>query len=774
MRRPVCLIAASFAAGIFFGFHMEMKNFIFLALACLAPVLPVMKISGYEILKKTLCLILIFFLSGGACFFIQFYKKDGITPLAGTYTTIEGMVCSVQKKDDEHYRMTVKSEGTKVLVNIYGDFEAAGVTEKLGDLAGRHVSVSGMPELASERRNPHMFDYRLYLRAKGVNAVMDVKPFDVELSGGKVDIFVNTVSNIRHDFTGRAAEVMEPAGTGILLGMLFGDKNSMDDDIYEMFQKNGTAHILAVSGIHVGIIYLVLSKLIRAGRNPFLNILLLLLLFLYAALASFAPSVLRAGGMIALHIVAKIFCLRYDMMCAGAGMAFIMMFFNPLVIFDMGFQLSFLAIFILAAAVPAVLKVHNNNITAVFALQGGLAPITAYMFNYFSLAAFFINIPVVFLAGVIVPFGLFLVPLSYVSAPLFSICAGVTDGLCMIMYKMNEFTYAKGGFFWNVVSPPLAALFIFYGLLFFCCSETAWLLWKRKKRKITLMAGATIILISVLAAVPFQDGFNKAQLIFVDVGQGDCLHIKTPGGKNILIDGGGSMNYDVGKKILKPYLLKNGVSKVDMIFVSHRHLDHYGGIVSLANSFNVGKLALYEANNAIEDEILAETGLDREQIVYLTQGQSITLDRDVCIEVLYPGRKTAEEYRLLAAEGADENYISLIMKVKYLGFSVLMTGDINFEGESRLIEAAGEGRLKSDVLKVAHHGSKYSSSEEFLAAVSPTAAVFQVGKNGFGHPTPEVLEKCGNIGADIYRNDEQGAIAVFLKKSDPLIRTAID
>jgi len=259
------------------------------------------------------------------------------------------------------------------------------------------------------------------------------------------------------------------------------------------------------------------------------------------------------------------------------------------------------------------------------------------------------------------------------------------------------------------------------------------------------------------------------------VGQGDCLHVKTPSGKNILIDGGGSRNYDVGKKILKPYLLKNGVSKIDIAFVSHRHLDHYGGIVSLVNDFNVGKLCFYEANSAIEQEILKETGLRKDQVVYLSKGQSIILDEGVFIEILYPEKKTAEEYERLTAFDADENDISLIMKVRYSGFSVLMTGDINFEGERRLMEA-NEGKrnaLKSDLLKIAHHGSKYGSSEEFLAAVSPDITVFQVGKNSFGHPTAEVIEKCNNINADIYRNDEHGAIGVFLKKGKPVVEKFI-
>jgi competence protein ComEC len=242
-----------------------------------------------------------------------------------------------------------------------------------------------------------------------------------------------------------------------------------------------------------------------------------------------------------------------------------------------------------------------------------------------------------------------------------------------------------------------------------------------------------------------------------------------------LIDGGGSRDYDVGKKILMPYLLKNGVKKIDVAFVSHRHLDHYGGLVSLAKNFNIEKLCFYDGNKAIEQEIIRETGLKKEQIIYLVKGQAIKITDDIFIEALYPEKKTEEEYEWLTGEEADENEISLILKVYYQGVSVLMTGDLGINGERSLIEACAESdnALKSDILKISHHGSKYSSSNEFLAAVEPKYAVIQVGKNGFGHPTGEVLEKCAEIGAKIYRNDNHGAIGVLIKNGMVSVKTVL-
>ncbi|MCL2437210.1 MAG: MBL fold metallo-hydrolase, partial [Clostridiales bacterium] len=292
-----------------------------------------------------------------------------------------------------------------------------------------------------------------------------------------------------------------------------------------------------------------------------------------------------------------------------------------------------------------------------------------------------------------------------------------------------------------------------------------------------VLSAVLVVVLVLVGTAPVHDDFHKAQIIFVDVGQGDCIHIRTSGGKNILIDGGGSRNFDVGRRVLMPYLLKNGVRRIDLAIVSHMHLDHYGGIFSLANHFQIDQIGFYEANKIIEDEIVSQTGLQREQIVYFTKGQKIMIDQGVWIEVLYPPQKSVEEYRFLKGGGANENDLSLILKVYYYGVSTLLMGDMTFEGERSLLSKYqdDDGRLNSDILKIGHHGSRFSTSDELLAAVRPDFAVFQVGRNGFGHPTREVLEKVDGINAAIYRNDKHGAIGVFIRRGEenPTIRTII-
>ena len=744
-----------------------------------------------------------FFLFGFICLAIHIKSEEPKLALVDSHITVEGTVLEVQKRDDEKYRLVVRiseNDGnSKILVNVFGDIEALDFFDMkmqsardsriigdrrnatFADLAGRTVQVYGNVELPTQRRNPKTFDYRLYLRTRGIHTVMNVTQHDITIIGdahgsGDAKVLINTLSNLRHNFINDVINSMSTHNAGILIGMLFGDKTLLDDETYETFQKNGVAHILAVSGLHIGALYIFLSKLLNARRNVFLNIIILGFLFTYVALSAFAPSALRAGGMITLHIASKFMNRRYDMLCAGAGIAFVMMFVNPLIIFDMGFQLSFLAIFIISIVIPAVKRFCKSDVLAIVVLQGSLAPIIAYLFNYFSIAAFFLNAPIILIAGLIIPIGIILIPLSYISLPLFSVGVGIVDGLCEIMYRVNESIYEKGIFFINVVSPPLWVVFAFYGLLLISSSEAMWVFFKRKENRKIVLTVIMVIVIAFVGTAPVHDDLHKAQLIFVDVGQGDCIHIRTPSGKNILIDGGGSVNFDVGKRILMPYLLKNGVNKIDMAFISHMHIDHYAGLFSLSNNFKIDKLGIYEANRVIESEIIKRTGFSSEQILYLTAGQVIIVDSDVQIEVLFPESRSETEYAEFKGQGRNENDISLILKVYYRGVSTLLTGDLTFRGEDSLFEILGENRdkLKSNFLKVAHHGSKNNTGDEFLTVVNPDIAVFQVGKNGYGHPTAEVLGKMEHVNAKIYRNDHHGAIGVFIGKNGKIeVRTMI-
>jgi competence protein ComEC len=320
----------------------------------------------------------------------------------------------------------------------------------------------------------------------------------------------------------------------------------------------------------------------------------------------------------------------------------------------------------------------------------------------------------------------------------------------------------------NVVSPPAPLLFLFYGLLFFAMSETRTLLFARRGFR---KAAAACVLIVCAAAATLASPYcrqDRSSLVFVDVGQGDCLHVRTPDGRNYLIDGGGDIDYNVGKKTLLPYLLKNGVGHLDGVFATHLHTDHWKGLVELSREMDMGTAYLYAGNRVRDVEIRVKS------IAYLAQGDRVDIGDGVAVDVLWPPRRTDVEY-VAAAEyeengEGDENASSLIMKIDYEGVTALMTGDAGIEAEEALLAADAEASiaegisaLRSRILKVGHHGSKYSTSEEFLAAVDPDAAVIQCGKNTFGHPTAEVLARLAADDIMVFRNDLGGAVMLRIR-----------
>ena len=665
---------------------------------------------------------------------------------------------------------------------------------------GTQLRITGKVELPSGRRNPNCFDYQLYLKTIGIERVMTAQTIHIKEESHSLQGWLfQKKEQYLHQLKGTAGE----SAAGLMRGILFGEKTEIEEDTLEEFQRNGTAHILAVSGLHIGILYGVLGKLWRGKKGWLYFWMVTMVLIGYSFLASFSPSVVRASVMIVLHLYAKVRHLRYDLGSASFVVLLMILLKNPMQLFHTGLQMSFLAVLTLSAAAPFFRKFYQGIFLSSGVVQLGLLPYTAYVFNYVSLAAVFINVPIIFLAGFLVPLGiggfalsLILLEPTAVSGvdlvldaafkPVIEIMGQAIDGLCGLLTSCNSMTCIKGVTSFEVTSPPRALLAGYYLMLLLFLSEEGRLLILRKRKK----AVAALICLCLAAAAIFGQvtatGFENASIVFVDVGQGDCMHIKAKDGKNYLVDGGGKIDYDLGKKTLKPYLLKNGVRRLDGAFVTHLHTDHYKGVAELCREGMVKKLFLYEGNRDKTEQICQETGMSAEDLVFLRAGQTVSLDdagsaKSVVndmgfaknmserVEVLWPqaGRDagTALQKRRLDSEEEDENETSLIMKIHAGGLSLLATGDIDAACEDRLAAKYRNG-LKTDLLKVAHHGSRYSWSEDFARYAKPQAAVFQVGKNNYGHPNGEIIENYQRMEARIWRNDLQGAVGFSCRQGD--------
>jgi competence protein ComEC len=584
----------------------------------------------------------------------------------------------------------------------------------------------------------------------------------------------------------------------------------MDDEIYSVFQKNGIAHILSVSGLHVAIIYAFFYALFRKRNTTAVSLVIAAALFSYAVLSEFSPSVMRAVMMILVHIASKRLARRYDILTGTCTAAFIMLIQNPLRLFSIGFQLSFLAVILLSFGLPlagrftgyrdrrtgkmlssAELDVRiktgfgvymKSNAAAILipllVIQIGMTPIIAWAFNYVSLTGLVLNIPVAALSGIILPAGVIMLLLSILSDFHIPMISEISDMLLQIGAKGTETLLdvmsglagaadgLKYGHF-SVVSPHTWQIFIFYGLLFLLLSEGFRVLTARRRFRLMIFMIVLVVAAGSLTAVSPYGQRSDAALTFVDVGQGDCLHIRTPDGKNYLIDGGGRADYNVGEKILLPYLLKNGVSELDGVFVTHLHTDHYQGIKELSGHMNIGAVFVYDGNRIRPAETVSGSAIAENDLIYLARGDQVLLGGGVALDVLSPPAETLTDYEEFILRNEDENRSSLLMRLDYNGVSALMTGDLGEAGELDAVSydmgriqggGSAVSLLKSDILKVGHHGSRFSTSDEFLSAVAPRYAVIQSGRNTFGHPTAVVLEKLRGNDIMVFRNDLNGAV----------------
>lgn len=785
MRRPAILIMAGIASGILASYLWRPS--IVLCAGCFFLTYFLSERARDEKKRAVMLLLVVFLLIGNVSMFAASIERDplesglrklqaeamkgtdektgrgsGLSPETGI--KLSGTVLSCEKNDDEKYRFELKTdEGPRVLVTAYGR------VRDCSGLPGHEVLVSGKLSLPSGRRNPKCFDYSLYLRTKKINTVMSADAS--QMSVGRIRRPVlRALSILRGGFQETLAEYAGEKNAGTASAMLFGDRSGLDEEDYEKFQRNGTAHVLAVSGLHVGIVYAFISGIIGGRRKMTSNIIILAILFFYAALAGFSPSVMRAVTMIALHVFSTIKNYRYDLMSAGAVSASAMLLADPYELFSLGFQMSYLAVFTMGLLIPIFSGIRPRELTdrhaletfvskrllPILAIQVGMAPFTAYVFNYFSVSAFIANLPVVFLAGIVIPCGLIAMAVYVCMPPLMPFMSFVLGKLTQVMSSVNEFFYFDGRSSFDVVSPPLLLICLYYGLLFFGGSEMCRVFLSRNDKNALVKAIAAVMIVSLLICVGFADSFSGADVVFVDVGQGSCTLFNAGRGCHIMIDGGGKPafggvgGYDVGKKTVKPFLLKNGIRKIDLAVVSHLDADHYAGIASLCREGMVEKLGINISKKDVIGKILKETKMCPEDVIYLRLGDKINVGK-TSLDVIGP-----------VSDTEDENESCLVIKAAMGGVSILTDGDIPCDVEQGLIDYhAGTDALKSDVMCAPHHGSKYSSSDAFIETVDPEICVFPTGKNNYGHPDPDVVRKYIGYGAVICRTDRQGAIALY-------------
>lgn len=692
------------------------------------------------------------FLIGFGCYFLQsqFFSSD--TRRFDEKKPYVGQVLSVRKKEkaaDLEVRILSPSHRRiypqKVLLTVqYSE-------ENPYSAAGKIIKFSASLELPEPKRNPGGFDDKSYLRGRGIGHRAYVSSYRVlPVNEGFYGNILNTGIRLREDFLTRVSSDTEVRA--FLRGVLFGDSAGISDEDQEAFQKNGTAHILAVSGLHIGVLWSIFKKIRKRFARRIITFLFLGIMFFYGTMTCWSISVLRAELFIGILLLGDFLNRRYDLLSALGFSLILLLAWNPGRILSSSFQLSFLAILVIAFFTPVLENLLPSGLAGAAAVQIGMLPYMLFRFRRAALLGWLCNPPTIYLCSLLIPIGTICFFTGFLPVPFpagTSALRSCLVGLARMTLSLNRLFSSKTPSSLNAVPMRSWQVLLIYLLAFFFCSEYFKVLRSRKKIRSVLFLVLLIFSVGFSGSILSYDPILHSNLVMIDVGQGDSMFFHGADGKTILIDGGGSRTRNIGKSTLAPFLLEFGTRKLDAAFATHLHMDHYKGI-----------------------QELNELGMIRNLEIYGTKGMKTKISDDLKIKILWPLNEpehTSEEdsaYSESESESQDENLYSRVYRVEIHGIRVLVTGDITEEGEKMLLSLyEGTDELSCDILKVAHHGSNTSTSEAFLDAASPEIAWIGVGKhNRYGHPSKEVLSRLRNHGIIVFRTDQNGAIGAVIGK----------
>jgi competence protein ComEC len=644
----------------------------------------------------------------------------------------------------------------RVQATIYG--ETAPLTE------GQRIAAQLTLHRPIPFRNPGAFDYPAYLRREGILLVGNgrgdrVTPLSPEAPPWPVRVKRWAVATIGGQL---------PEGSAALLaGLVLGERRGLPRETDEAFRRAGVYHVLAVSGFNVGLlassVFLVLT-LTRLPRRV-TAVVAGAVLIAFASIVGGQPSVVRATIMGLALLVGVLIDRESQLLNALSLAGLAVLAWRPGDLWDPGFLLSFAAtagIVHLAPALTAALghagcpRLLAVSLAVSLAAQAAVTPVMLVHFNQLSLAGVVANLAVVPLSAAATTFGLLALAVALVSHLASS---ALFNFVWLVLVLMKVSVWAVACLPWAMVhlpAPDWPGMVAWY-------AAAALVPWLGAGRAVRSAVTALALVVMALALWPWvRPSDGRLRVTFLDVGQGDAAFVELPGGERLLVDGGpgGPGRVDVGERILSPFLWNRPVTRLDAVVVSHSDPDHSGGLAAVARSFRVGEFWENGLWGKGTDETLRAIAASRAPRRVLVSGQRIRMG-SALVSVLHPAAtRTADEAgQELEIDARSENDASIVLRVDWRGVSLLFTGDISWRAEQEIVARGPPGPVA--ILKVAHHGSRFGSSEPFLAAVRPALAVISVGaRNPFQHPRPETLGRLEAAGARVFRTDRDGAVIV--------------
>ncbi len=652
------------------------------------------------------------------------------------------------------------------------------------DLAiGNTLQVTGELKVFDVARNPGNFNTQAYYYTKGI--VAGLKAENIIVLDESTYLIRNYLYELRLKGVEYIYNILGEEQGSLLVAMIFGEKNGMDDEQKELYQKIGISHIFAISGLHISLISLGIYQVLRrlTGSFAVAGIASGILLLLYVILIGFGISAVRASIMFMIRVGADISGRVYDMRTSLAIAAMCILICNPLYLYDGSFLLSFGAILGVIYLVPfweelfRTLRVRKQKpdqekhtirdnlikgVSASIGIQLMILPVLLYFYYEISPYSILLNILVVPIMSLLLAIALIGIAISlfwYGLGTLLICFSGwllqVIEFLSQTVLSLYMSRIVVGRPWWWMIVLYYIGIVMVLGYLHIIERID---LEEYKKQKVFRKVGIILFSLIGLMFIP-EDILNPTELMItmIDVDQGDSIFITGEGLGTYLIDGGSTGVSEVGKYRIEPYLLSMGVNKVDYVFISHGDTDHLNGIeemlVRQELGVEIGTVVVCTEQFLDEGligliEIAQENGT---QVAMIEAGTTI-YDKDLEITCIAP----LETY-----EGELGNESSMILDVSLGNLQVLFTGDVEGEGEEQLIEILATSEEIYPILKVAHHGSSNSTSSEFLELIEPKVALISAGVDSiYGHPHEETLELLESYGCAIYATPTNGGVTL--------------
>ena len=744
--------------------------------------------------------------------YLEFFLSDYLTyypdSFDGSFTEICGYVTDKETKPGfagevipiVYITPVNTSIGRNKYIQLYmssEDYNEPGI--------GELIKASGKVRLFSSARNPGEFDSSLYYGSLKIAYMMrNVKILN---KNGKVNYLHEGLYRLRRYLEGILDRCLDAEDASIMKALLLGDKSSMSQETKDLYKNSGIIHILAVSGLHISLIGMGLFEFLRKCRLKVLPsaVISVLIMYMYGLLCGMSSSAFRAIVMFSLRMFAPVFKRTADMLSSMAVAELMLLIDQPLLLYNSGFLFSFGAIIGIGFVYPALGTCQKKNRTEkmkfaddtkdpFYVVAGGkileslrlgmavfLVTLPVYMSFYYTYPVYsmLMNLIILPMVAPLMVIGLgclftgsIILPIGRVMGLGIHIILRSFELFCNLQGKIPGRTWYMGhAQKWEMVLYLLT-------LIGFCLLHDY-----RGKKEIFRKDVFRYALLTASLVIMLVNPTRGLSITMIDVDQGDGIVI-TSSNRHMLIDGGSTSKKDIGKYRIIPFLKYNGIGSLDAVVLTHEDKDHMSGILELMDDMENGGIR-------IEELILPEVSKDSRGDNYHLLEQRA---KELNIPTFYIN--TGETFEMggasflclnpeldMKTDGA--NAYSTVLFMKYGEFSALFTGDMEEEGllnVNRVLRKLRSSDFDSfgfpeniTLLKVAHHGSMYTTDEEFLSLTNPRIALISCGiDNSYGHPHKELLKRLENMGILVYRTDQSGAITVNVDGKKSEIRTFLN